>query len=379
MIAIEKGFDSSGVAAISFTIPPQLLGTASDRQAVADEVVGRVRALPGVTGAFEGFPPPATGDSPTMYAQIQVDDRPPVDTDMLLPRLHVESDYFKVLGIPLLSGRMLEPGDRPTDVLISEALARRLWPGGVAAGHRFRGLPGGPWSTVVGVVGHVRLVEDGTTGPNRYYQTYVLREPPLPAFLQRVAPARPAGSSRPRYAQPSYGMLTITVRLDSPAHIERLRQAVRSIEPRYMLDLELIDEQYARQFEDRLLATRIVSAFGALAFVVAAAGIYGLMAFLVATRAREIGIRIAVGASESEINRMVLASSLRLVAAGAVIGISGTVALSRWIESQLFGVRGTDPATLGLVTLLVGVTAIIATWQPARQAARVDPTRLMRN
>ena len=139
-----------------------------------------------------------------------------------------------------------------------------------------------------------------------------------------------------------------------------------------------MDDLYARQFGDRLLATRVVSGFGVLAFVVATAGIYGLMAFLVASRAREMGIRIALGADARDIRRLVLGSSLRLVAAGALIGVSAAIALSRWMQSQLFGVRPTDPLTLIAVTVGVMAVGLLATWQPARQASRVDPRELLR-
>ena len=154
---------------------------------------------------------------------------------------------------------------------------------------------------------------------------------------------------------------------------------MRSIDTRNILKVEFVDDQYARQFADRLLATRIMTGFGMLAFVVAAAGIYGVMAFLVANRAREIGIRMALGADSRRIRRLVLASSMWLVLLGAAIGIGGAFVASRWAQSQLFGVRATDPITIVLVTVAVAVTALLATWHPAMQATRVDPKVLLRN
>ena len=136
---------------------------------------------------------------------------------------------------------------------------------------------------------------------------------------------------------------------------------VRSIDTRNILKVEFADDQYARQFADRLLATRIMTGFGLLAFVVAAAGIYGVMAFLVANRAREIGIRMALGADSRRIRRLVLESSMWLVFLGAAIGIGGALVASRWAQSQLFGVSAMDPMTIGLVTFAVVVTAFLAT------------------
>jgi putative ABC transport system permease protein len=371
LVRLDKGFDSSGVVAISLTIPPQLFGSAAERAAMAQTILERLRARPGVLGAFEGSPPPSTGDSPTSNDHIEVDGKPPMETNILVPRLWVNPDYFRVLGIPLIVGRMFERGDPPTNVIITEALARRLWPDGDAVGHRFREDPRFEWSYVIGVVKHVRTIYDGTSGPGRYFQKYSLRQPPPPVTASTASTPRSSGAA--------YGFLTVTARVDSRLRASDLYQTVRSIDMRNILKVEFVDDQYARQFADRLLATRIMTGFGMLAFVVAAAGIYGVMAFLVANRAREIGIRMALGADSRRIRRLVLASSMWLVLLGAAIGIGGAFVASRWAQSQLFGVKTTDPITIVLVTVAVVVTALLATWQPARQATRVDPKVLLRN
>jgi putative ABC transport system permease protein len=373
LVRLDKGFDSSGVVAISLTIPPQLLGGAAEREAMAQTILARLRSRPGVIGAFVGSPPPSTGDSPTSNAHIEVDARPPLETNILVPRLWVDPDYFRVLGIPLVAGRMLEPGDPPTNVLLTEALARRLWPDGDAVGHRFREDPRFQWSQVIGVVKHVRTTYDGTSGPEKYFQKYSLRQPPPPLTASTAANARASSGGA------AYGFLTVTARVDSRARASDLYQTVRSIDARNILKVEFVDDQYARQFADRLLATRIITGFGMLAFIVAAAGIYGVMAFLVASRAREIGIRMALGADSRRVRWLVLESSMWLVCLGAGLGIGGALIASRWAQSQLFGVRATDPITIVLVTATVVVTALFATWHPARQASRVDPKILLRN
>jgi predicted permease len=372
LLRLDKGFDSGGVVSISLTIPPQAMGTAADRHAMAETLLARIRARPGVAGAFEGSPPPASGDSPTSINEIEVDDRGPVETHLLFPKLYVEPDYFRVLRIPLLGGRMFESAEPPTSVMISQALASRLWPGQDAIGHRFRESPQRPWLQVVGVVGHVRLFQDGTRGPDSYHQLYFARQPPPPPPPARSAPPRM------RFAMPSYALMAITVRVDSRDRVSDLYQTTRSVDPRNILKLEFVDDQYAGQFADRLLATRVIGAFGMLACVVAGAGIYGLMAFLVASRAREMGIRIALGASAADIRRLVLGASLRLVVAGAAIGIVSAIIASRWIGSQLYGVAPTDPLILTGVTVGMIAVALAATWRPARHAVQVDPTQLLK-
>jgi ABC-type antimicrobial peptide transport system permease subunit len=122
----------------------------------------------------------------------------------------------------------------------------------------------------------------------------------------------------------------------------------------------------------------VVGGFSVLAFLAAIAGVYGLMAFLVSGRLREIGVRIALGASPGDISRLILGSSARLVATGAALGAIAAVTASRWIESALFGITGTDPATYVAVVLLVIISALAATWKPARHASRVDPARMLR-
>ena len=371
LLALDKGFDSTGVVSISLTIPPQRLGTAWDRHLLAEEILQRVRARPGVVAAFEGSPPPATGDSPTLIDRLEVDGRPAFETDLLFPRLWITADYFKTLGIPLLEGRMLTSDDPSTNVLITEALAQRLWPGTPAVGHRFRpGSPGSPWHEIVGVVGHVRTPEDGVTGPQRHFQMYSAQPRPKPP----TSAPKPRGDS----ALPSYGFLTITARVDSRDRTSDLLQTVRAVDTSNILKLEFVDDLYAREHADRLLAARIIGGFGITTFVIAAGGIYGLMVFLVAARTREIGIRMALGADAAAIRRLVLGASLKLIAVGVAVGLLAVWIASRWIQAQLYGISAADPLSIAAVVVAVSAVGILATWCPSRTAARVDPLAALR-
>ena len=372
LLSIEKGFDSAGVMSISLTIPPQRYGSAWDRHLLAEEILQRVRSRPGVVAAFEGSPPPSTGDSPTSIDQLEVDDRPPIETNLLFPRLRVTEDYFKTLGIPLLAGRFLTPDDPATNVLITDALARRLWPGTSAVGHRFRAA--GPtlgWHQVVGVVGHVRTREDGVDGPQRYFQMY--------SALPRPKPPTAEPKLRGNLPGFLYGYLTITARVDSRERTSDLYQTVRSVDASNILKLEFVDDLYAQQHADRLLAARIISGFGVVTFLIATGGIYGLMVFLVAARTREIGIRMALGADAAAIRRLVLGSSLRLIALGVISGILAVWLASRWIQAQLYGISAADPLSIAAVVVAVSAVGILATWRPSRTAARVDPVAALRS
>jgi ABC-type antimicrobial peptide transport system permease subunit len=153
---------------------------------------------------------------------------------------------------------------------------------------------------------------------------------------------------------------------------------VRALVPTARVRVERMTDRYAATFADEQLASSIMSAFGGVAFVVAAAGVYGVMAFLVAARTREIGIRMALGADRGAVRSLVLKSSMPPVLAGAAVGLIGAAVAMHWAESLYFGVSTATPATFAAVGLLVVLTAMAAAWQPARQAGRVDPSRLLR-
>jgi len=228
----------------------------------------------------------------------------------------------------------------------------------------------GNWLRVVGVVSefrgdprHTRIIGDQAA-----YFYYAQRQPLPPP------PPPPAVPAPPRIDNGgSYGFLNVIVRLDSPDRAASILSTARALDPRLQVTLEMVDDTYAKQYGDVLLTSRVVGAFGIVAFVVAVVGVYGVMAFLVAGRTREIGIRLALGAAHADISRLIVGSSLKLVVTGAALGLVAAAMLSRWITAQLFGVTGTDPVTYATVTVAVVSAALFATWQPARQAARVDP------
>ena len=175
-----------------------------------------------------------------------------------------------------------------------------------------------------------------------------------------------------------YHPLGFVVRLESERQLAALTSLVRSLARETVVRTDLIDTRYANLFGDVRLAAAVTSGFGLLAFAVAIAGIYGLMAFLVGGRTREIGVRMALGAAPSDIRRMFLMSSGRLLVAGGLLGVGAAALMARSIQSMLFGVSALDPLTYGSVLVLVLATAFIATWFPARQASRVNPTVALR-
>jgi ABC-type antimicrobial peptide transport system permease subunit len=172
---------------------------------------------------------------------------------------------------------------------------------------------------------------------------------------------------------PRYIPLDFVVRLDDTRHLGEVVSAIRSIAGPSVVRAELVDDRYAALYGDTRVAAQITTGFGILALLVALAGIYGVVTFIVAGRTREIGIRMALGAEPSAIQRLVVGSSAIFIIGGATAGLAIALAGSRWMASQLFGVAPTDPATYLGVAALIMATSALALWRPARRAVRVDP------
>jgi ABC-type antimicrobial peptide transport system permease subunit len=177
---------------------------------------------------------------------------------------------------------------------------------------------------------------------------------------------------------PRYVPLDFVVRLDDEDHLGDVVSTVRAIAGPSVVRAELVDDRYAALYGDTRVAAQITTGFGVLALLVALAGIYGVVTFIVAGRTREIGIRMALGAEPSAIQRLVVGSSAVFIAGGALAGLTAALGASRWMASQLFGVTATDPLTYVGVAALIVATSAVALWRPSRRAAHVDPALTLR-
>jgi predicted permease len=372
LLALDKGFDSVGVAVVTVSMPSNYFETGAGREAVTGRLLAEVRRLPGVLAASRSSPPP--NFSTPMITSLWVNGHQ-VAEEVRFADLWVDVDYFRVARLPLLAGRLLQPGDPPTHIVIPQSFARRFWPDGHAIGGTVRGRERSSFSetmTVVGVVADFR--RDAVRMPNADdpLLSYRLR-PPLPTAVsnRQVSPAFVDSGG-------SYAFLTISVRVATPEALPAVQAAVQAMDPRLAVTLDLVDDSYAQMNAPVLLAARAVGIFSLVSFAIAMAGLYGVIAFVVASRTREIGIRIALGADGADIRRMVLTTSGRMVLAGSAAGVAIAFGAARWVESQLFGVSPSDPSTYALVVGAVGLTSMVATWAPARQAARTDPAITLR-
>lgn len=370
LLGADKGFETRNIASITYTLPPAFYDTVQEKRALERILLEKLAAMPGVTAVAAGAPPTGALERHA-DVRVLVDDLPAVAEGISLGVRHVDADYFSVLGIPLLRGRMFSSSEAPTSAIVSDTFARRYWGHAEPVGRTFRQSDNHQITTVIGVAGDLRLRPPDMQGvPPPSVDVYFARQPPPP-------PQSPPGIRRDTGG--SYGFVSVMARFDSPERVKQVRDVAATIEPRFAVKVDLVDDEYAQQFSQVLLVTRIVGAFGVLSLLVAMFGLYGVLALLVNTRRREIGIRMALGAGRADILRLVMSSSFRLVLAGAALGAAGAIAVARASASLLYGVKPADPLALGIVMLIAIVTGLLATWRPAEQAAAIDPSTLLRS
>jgi putative ABC transport system permease protein len=352
--AVDPGFQTTRV----LTARLGFAGGAGIRRNEYRDTIAAIGRLPGVRAA---------GAIGTMFFPADlanfglraVEGRTPEPHDEWTPMTWstISGDYFQALGVPLLRGRFFNDrdtrGSTPV-VIVNETMARRYWPGRDPIGGGIKGFdPRGrndEWVRVIGVVKdvHSRGLERAPIA-----QIYETQEQ--------------AGDQTPN----------LVVRGDMSAGA--LRDALRSIDGAAVLrDVATLDDRLRQQNAPRRFQTTLLSLFAALALLLAGAGIFATMHYSVAQRTQEIGIRMAMGARGGAVARMVLGEGMMLATAGVAIGIGGSFALTRSIRSLLFEVSPADPATLGGVALLLSGIALLACYQPARRATRLDPVRALR-
>ena len=326
-----------------------------------------VLALPGIESAALAAATPLGGGS--SEGPVEIEGRPRKEFSVQAAVNVVTPAYFSTLGIRTLSGRTLNGEDReqaPRVAVISQAFAREAWPGEDAVGKRFRHdfrVAFGnaeDWTTVVGVV------EDVVYG--------TLEDPHTPMYY--LSSLQPLG----RPAVMAFAPDTIVVRTSSTgstiAGVRRVLQRMDPTSPIY--DTATMEERAQKAASRYRYSSAMMGALAALALALAAIGTYGVIAYAVATRTREIGIRMALGARPGELLRMLLASGVKLTAAGLGVGLAGAFAAGRGMTSMLFGVTPHDPWTFASIAVLIASVAGLATYFPARRAMRIEPVRALR-
>ena len=364
LLTVDAGFTSRQLLTFQVNLIGQQYQQNASITQFFDDLTARLRATPGVMNASSSSMLPLTGSMAQMTVQIE---GRPIENPAAEPRADtyaVRPDYFETMGIPLLKGRRFEyaDGERAAPVaIISKATAEELWPGEDPIGRRVRipGAPVYPLRTIVGVVGDVK-----------HFGLH------LPVTLQAYLP----------HAQPPWSMrvMTMVVRTEADRDplslVSTVREHVRSIDPlQPVTRIQTFDDIVAQSMATRRFTLVLLASFAGTAVLLAIGGLYGALSYIVGQRARDIGVRVALGASARAITGLVMRQGMTPALVGLGAGLLASVAIGRVIESLLFGISSRDLLTYATVITMIVTGALAACLFPARRAASVDAAVTLRS
>jgi putative ABC transport system permease protein len=362
LTSVSPGFESSGrdgvVQTVKVTLPQRLSDEPERIHAFARGVLDRIRYLPGVKSA--SLINSAPFGMMFIRSDFDIEGQPKPRLDAGKPK--IDAGYFTTMGIPLLAGREFtarDTAEAPKVAIVSERIVREYFPGGPseALGRRVRLSDRGEWLTVVGVVADIRqMALDRDVQP----MLYVPFQQEPEAFILRF--------------------VSFVARTTTPASVvEGIRAEIRRAAPDLPIESTVtMDEAVAKSVAQPRFRMLVLALFAITATLIATCGIYGLMAYAVTQRRREFGVRMALGAEGGDVLRLVLGRALRVVTTGVILGLVGAFAVTRVLQTFLFGVTPTDPIAFTVVTCGVIAVGLTAAWMPARRATRIDPVVALR-
>jgi putative ABC transport system permease protein len=368
LLQVDPGFSPEGLISMRVALPQSSYPDTKAQTAFWDRVQERMSALPGVSAAtmMSGLPPTRrlNANDTEIEGLVRGPDAPIQNVDYWQA---VGDHFFETMKIRLIEGRFFNQSDGPQSqmvVVINQSMARHFWKNESPIGRRVRPGGGGqnsavPWYTVVGVVTDVK-----NAGMDQAAGTELF-------FYERQAGQNSFGLSNPWILLKASG---------DPASLERsARDVIRSIDPSLPLaSVGTMEDVIARVESRPRFLSLLLTLFSIVALCLAAVGIYGLVAYFVAQRTNEIGIRMALGAQSADVLKLVVGHGMRLTLLGMVFGIGLAYMLTRWLTSLFFSVSATDPVTFAVITILLSFIALVACWIPARRATKVDPIIALR-
>ncbi len=364
---VQPGFDPHNVLTMTVPLPANRYSSPAGQINFFQDVLTRVRVLPGIdsAGVIDSLPLGDGGSHQPFSIEgrpvVPMSEQPEVDVRLISP------GYLRAMHIALVRGRDLSNSDvagRPAAVLISDSLARRFWPNEDPIGrHITLTFFPGVVREVVGIVADTKLDSLDETRPvaTIYHPLAQLTVPPSEPWR-------------------SFGM-TFTVRTNSDPmnSVSAVTKAIHEVGPDLpVVDVMSMNEVIAQSVSPQRFNMLLLASFAGLALVLAAVGIYSVLSYTVRRRVREIGIRMALGASNQDVVQMVLTDGLKPILAGVILGLGAALALSRVVSSLIYGVRATDPLTFAAVALLLLLVGIFAIIIPAFRATRIEPVRILR-
>ena len=356
LLNVEPGFNTSNTLVGGISLPGKKYGDSAKRLAFFNELTQRFEAIPGIEGVAVSNDLPIEGTDTTSYPTIEGQQNG-ADDRFLVGRHAINAGYFKALGVPLLKGREFTPRDiegAPPVAIINDTAARRIWPDEDPVGKRFKfGDNDDPWLEIVGVVADIK---------------------------HNGLDAEPSLESYAPYAQAADPYLTFALRAPNAATlVSTVRREVQAIDKDQPIsETRLMSDLLSESVAPRRFPVVLFSLFAGVAMLLAAVGIYGVMSYSVTQRTHEIGIRMALGAGQKDVLRLVLRQAMAVALAGIAVGLVAAFALTHLMSSLLFGVSATDPVTFVVIpAVLIGV-ALGACFVPARRAMKVDPMVALR-
>lgn len=373
MLAVDLGFRPDHVLTAYYSLPQKQYATQPAVDEFNHELIRRLRQLPGVKFAgLTSFLPASGGSSNTVF--IAEGFVAPRGSGMnLATQVQVEGDYLQAMGVPLLSGRFFTPADTADTQLVAivnHKLAEHCWPGSDPVGKRLRlGMQDAkiPWLTVVGEVADVKEASPDVTTKQQYYQ-------PAEQYEKSIGPF-----ASPTDVNGTGGSVVVRTAMEPEQMVNVLRATARSIDPQLPLtQIQSMERTVSDSEAPRRFNTIVISAFAMAAVLLAALGMYSVIAFSAALRTQEMAIRMALGSQRAGILRLVFASAAKVAIPGCAIGLLGAAGASRLLGSFLFGVSPFDPLVLTLAVVFVLLLAWLASLLPARRAASVDLMSVLR-
>jgi len=357
----SPGFEATGRLTAAVELPASRYGDAASRLAFFEQALERLRGMPGVRHAAFASALPFSGGSASGSYSIENHDAG-ADISPKGYRQVVSDEYFRTMGMPLLRGRAFDASDRagaPLAVIVDQRMVDQYFKGRDPIGQRLRGQDGPDdteWATIVGVVGTTKRSALGET-PTQETLYWPLRQ--WPAWS---------------------GTLVLDTSVPPNTLIGPLREAIRAIDPEQPLgDIRMLDERIARSLDAQRAPMLLLSLFAGAALLLAAIGVYGVLAFSVSQRSGELGVRMAVGAGAGQIVALVMREGGRLIGVGLALGLIGAALGARALSAQLFGVDAHDPLLYAAGAGFLAVVAGLACYLPARRAAAIDPLRALRS
>jgi putative ABC transport system permease protein len=358
LVSVNPGFDTHSLLTPRLSLSDKAYPKPEQRVAFLNQLLERVRALPGVRSAGASSGLPTLGWGSLRGTDIEGQPEMPLGLRPDVPCEVVSADYFQTLGIPLMAGRGFNQQDRSTTVqvvMVNQAFVRQFFSGQNPVGKHVRsGAPTGPWREIIGVVGNIRQL-----GP-----------------AQDESPAIYIP-----YQQEPTGEVNLVLRTarEPLALVAPVKAAVQAMDPAQpVYDIATMDQRLSESMSPQRFNALLVGAFALAALTLAGVGIYGVLAFSVARRTPEIGVRMALGARRAEVLTLVVGEGLRLCGLGVGLGLAASVPLTRLLRSVLFGVSPSDPVTLVAASAALILVAVMACYIPARRAVMVDPMVALR-